>query len=463
MALKLGPIVGEVTYSSAKIWFHTEAEGRYACHVFTDPDLGAEVPGSPWEVVISKETGHTATVQVTLPGANQLYYYDIREAGGSTILPTGRDGLSFKTAPPPGTPARLSFGFVSCHKPFAYKEARRRYRMWDRMARVFAEKDVRLLLMIGDQVYADKGPDPAVTVEDYRQVYQEYWGHEAVMKVLSRYPTYMIWDDHEIRDGWGSKDGDSHTQAIFQAARQVYREFQHSHNPSPFDPDSLHYAFEFGQVGFLVLDLRGHRDLTLKKEDRPLLGRKQWQDLEGWLRGQARGLRVLFVVTSVPLVHTPPAVADFFGGGLLGILSFRDHWSYKKIRPEQRDLVQLLFQVANENDQQIVVLGGNVHVGTTAEIRSHSSDHLHRPLIYQFTSSPITNKPSNLVNKLIRILGKEWEIDGGISGRVLKHFRKRNFGLVHVNFDSNMDKYWIVFELYQEEVRDPYTLPVTMS
>jgi len=455
MALKLGPIVGEVTHSSAKIWFRADVEGTYTCHVFTDSTSPTQVPGSPWQAVISQTTGHTATVEVALPNADQLYYYDIRGPGGSTILPEGR--LAFKNAPAPGTPTSLTFAFVSCHKPFAYAEAQR-FVMWDQMSAVFPAQNVRLLLMIGDQIYGDdcykkvsRGEQPAV--EAYREVYQQYWGHKSVMRILGRYPTYMIWDDHEVRDGWGSQDGDSDTHSIFKAARQVYWEFQHDHNPTTFGPEAQHYAFGFGQVGFLVLDLRGHRDLSRNMDERPLLGTKQWGDITEWLTTRAQNYRVLFIVCSVPIVHVPLGAADLF--------FLRDHWSSMKIRPEQEALVRLLFTVMNESDnlRQIVVLGGEVHEGTTAVIQSHLPGHNKRPRIYQFTSSPIANEPILDAYRLfIRSAGNTVKIDDNdeIVGEVLKEFPERNFGLVHVNYDSGADNYRVAFELYQEG-KSPYT------
>jgi alkaline phosphatase D len=454
MALQLGPIVGEVTPSSAKIWFRADVDGTYACHVFTDPMAPTEVPGSPWQAVIAQPTGHTATVQVALPNADQLYYYDIRGPGGSTILPGGR--LPFKNAPASGTPSSLTFAFVSCHKPFEYPEAQR-FLMWDQMSSVFPAQNVRFLLMIGDQVYGDdcygkvsRGEQPAV--EAYREVYQQFWGHESVMRILGRYPTYMIWDDHEIRDGWGSKGGDSNTDPIFQAARQVYHEFQHRHNPTSFGPEAQHYAFQFGQFGFLVLDLRGHRNLSRNMDERPLLGTKQWSDITEWLTTRARNYRVLFIVCSVPIVHVPPGAADW--------AFWSDHWSSMKIRPEQEALVRLLFKVMNETDnlRQVVVLGGNVHEGTMAMIRSHLPAHNSRPRIYQFTSSPIANEPAPIANWAIRTFGSRVKIDDNdeIVGEVLEEFPKRNFGLVHVNYDSGADTYRVVFELYQEG-KSPYT------
>ncbi len=59
---------------------------------------------------------------------------------------------------------------------------------------------------------------------------------------------------------------------------------------------------------------------------------------------------------------------------------------------------------------------------------------------------------------IIRAHGSRVKIDDNdeIVGEVLKEFPDRNFGLVHVNYDSGADNYRVVFELYREG-KSPYT------
>ena len=81
-----------------------------------------------------------------------------------------------------------------------------------------------LMLMVGDQVYADR-PTAAVaallepgavgdagseqraetsTFEEYTWLYAESWGPEPVRWLLSTVPTAMVLDDHDLRDDWNS-------------------------------------------------------------------------------------------------------------------------------------------------------------------------------------------------------------------------------------------------------------------
>jgi hypothetical protein len=71
-----------------------------------------------------------------------------------------------------------------------------------------------VLLLIGDQIYADVPPSPliqmrshmkdgATSFEDFASQYSYVWTNTAnVRQALACIPTYMTCDDHEITDGW---------------------------------------------------------------------------------------------------------------------------------------------------------------------------------------------------------------------------------------------------------------------
>ena len=41
------------------------------------------------------------------------------------------------------------------------------------------------------------------------EMYRLNWSRDPVRQVLANVPRYMVWDDHDIRDGWGSLASDS--------------------------------------------------------------------------------------------------------------------------------------------------------------------------------------------------------------------------------------------------------------
>ena len=185
-------------------------------------------------------------------------------------------------------------------------------------------------------------PDSETMVSWYRDIYRGYWGFESLQRVFEQFPTYMVWDDHEIADGWGSHyfipghrqdglaqmlpdfedrgltydEGMELVQRMIAAAKQVYFEYQHSHNP-PTAEGTFDYAFERGGCAFYVLDGRGQRDVS--RDSYRILGREQFDRFAGWVAAlKPQETPFLFVVSAVPVLHTRAVVvnSDEFVGGL---------------------------------------------------------------------------------------------------------------------------------------------------
>ena len=145
----------------------------------------------------------------------------------------------------------------------------------------------------------------------------------------------MMWDDHDIRDGWGSRASDSLTLALkyrrgqaifaknnayFEDARDVYWHFQGCHNPMPTGDPSLPnyisgpppagqrrampFVFRCGRLVVLVLDARGDRDVFRK--DYPILGAEQWTFIDKVFANLAEDVEALAVMTPTPIASMDP-------------------------------------------------------------------------------------------------------------------------------------------------------------
>lgn len=454
MTLRLGPLVGHVGSKSANIWVRSAEPAVFQCRVCRDPEL-TDTVGQPTPLETAADRGCTGVAKVGGLPADTRLHYDVVASDGQSVVPSGRRPLTFRTAPAANRATGFSFAFASCNKPLVQRLAKR-WKVWQKLDSTLAKPayaDLRLLILCGDQIYADtpydklrkKGhDDPQLVLRKYRDEYQKQWQGEEMQRVLGRLPTYMIWDDHEIANGWGSHKLDAtatNRQNLFKGALQTYREFQHSHGPNGASK-KLHYGFRVGRTGFLVLDLRGRRNMARKTD--PLMGEPQWKDIRAWIETNKKSLSCLFVVSSVPVAHAPSFVSN-----LVPKSDLRDQWNYKKNLPELRRLLRDLFDLSNERDIPVVILGGDVHVGTFACIRSARQDHYRQPRIYQLTSSPISNSPSGLASKLLLALGKTHKIDDWLSARVIKLRTKRNFGIVHVEYPKP-GKCAIRFELHEE-------------
>lgn len=77
-----------------------------------------------------------------------------------------------------------------------------------------------------------KEPDPRSRQELYLGVYKKFWDNVHYRKVLCYLPAILMWDDHDITDGWGWRedsfvDTESATfkpewARLFEAARGAF-------------------------------------------------------------------------------------------------------------------------------------------------------------------------------------------------------------------------------------------------
>lgn len=232
-------------------------------------------------------------------------------------------------APAENEPAAFSFAFGSCHQPF--EEARlgdslRTHtgaRIYGPMLEELRRADARFVLLTGDQVYSDgvssasvrekletSGVTDAELIDVYRHLYRGYFNESGFRRLNEALPAYLIWDDHDIFDGWGSQlNPQSWDRRLFAAAEVAFREYQHLRNPRASLDDDAPYAYPFwyGDVGFFVLDLRGRRSY----QDARVLGDEQWARLDAFFAdADRRETPTVVLVASVPVVHLSPALVE---------------------------------------------------------------------------------------------------------------------------------------------------------
>jgi hypothetical protein len=214
-----------------------------------------------------------------------------------------------------------------------------------------------VLLMIGDQVYADEVPpgtrdfidarrDPSeppgervVDFEEYTRLYRESWGDPAIRWLLSTVSTAMVFDDHDVHDDWNISQAwvdemRSHHwwNEHIVAALASYWIYQHIGNLEPghhADDELLgrvkaaadgwpalrefaraadestsgtrwSYRRDLGDTRLVVIDSRAGR--VLEEGKRSMLDEREW----GWLEDQLAGdFDHLLVATSLPWLLGP--------------------------------------------------------------------------------------------------------------------------------------------------------------
>lgn len=258
------------------------------------------------------------------------------------------------------------------------------------------DKDLQrfhLLLMGGDQIYFDSiwedvkelkgwiglsrdeqlvfpvGPELEARIEDYYlRLYADRWLPKVrgawdantkpldAAQAMARTPTVMMWDDHDIFDGWGSYSCEMQHSPLFQRlfdhARRAFWVFQMQHAAERLpelvprddvqvranDPlfkkiewtealkgDALalplldlqpgfSFAHAIGPVQLLVADLRTERS------HEQVLGPDTWTALKAWLKQipengrkhPGEGCQHLLFMSSVPVVHPKLSLAEAF-------------------------------------------------------------------------------------------------------------------------------------------------------
>ncbi len=120
----------------------------------------------------------------------------------------------------------------------------------------------------------------------YFDLYTLRWAQPEVAHMLATVPTIMMWDDHDIIDGWGSYPVERQTcdvfKALWDAARKAFTVFQqHLKFTEPMGNVAPAHGFSFGHViantAILALDMRSERT------DRMVMSENHWTLVYQWL------------------------------------------------------------------------------------------------------------------------------------------------------------------------------------
>jgi phosphodiesterase/alkaline phosphatase D-like protein len=312
-------------------------------------------------------------------------------------------------APEPGTPAALTFGFGSCHMPYAEAEdgtvivREADAAIYPAIRDDLQRAGASLFLLAGDQIYSDELepisvrqalprtsdelPQLSELVHRYRRNYRGFFNQTGFRSLREAFPTLCIWDDHDIYDNWGSTGEKTPADLLlFDAACQTYAEYQHARNPDgDEDRPPFHWIQRWGDVALVALDVRGARDY----ERGVMAGPAQWEWLLTWLAGEAsRNFSTIFITSSVPVAHTARWFTHMFDFVPTRFKeSIRDRWSSTGFIKSRDQLLEALFDwEARAPHRQVVILSGDVHCASAFTIRRRNGG----GVIHQVTSSAMT-------------------------------------------------------------------------
>lgn len=229
--LRVGPLVRAIGPDVVSIW----TEWTHACEVTLqavptnhttnqEQDIksfrSSTVTVGKRYYVISRLTGLEAATWYT-------YRIAIARQDGKQFLPPATDTLvqSFRTLDFPETGKALRLAYGSCRKQTSPQpDALSAFGSW--LLHSMHERETswpHLLLLIGDQIYADdytgrrkrtqplSQNDPsqkssrigAQTFAEFADLYESAWtDDDGIRQVFAALPVYMIFDDHEVTNSW---------------------------------------------------------------------------------------------------------------------------------------------------------------------------------------------------------------------------------------------------------------------
>jgi phosphodiesterase/alkaline phosphatase D-like protein len=353
--LVLGPMLRYADESSATVWVE----------IATDAEVSVHADGRVWRARTFAVHGHHyALVEVEGLAAGSVLPYEVR-VDGETVWPDAASTLPASALVTRAPHERLRMAWGSCRTSVDHDAAGNRTHGVDAMRTfalaMIADPSLRpdLLLLLGDQVYADVTTKPMQDFirsrrdirrppgkelkdyEEYAHLYGLAWSDDANRWLLSTVPSAMIFDDHDVRDDWNASldwkkkmEATSWWHGRIVAGLASYWVYQHLGNLSPAEraedeiwqriaghtgpgePDvtaaldafadrvdreprtyRFSYRRDFGDVRLVVVDSRAARELT--PTARALVDDTEWEWLDEQLQGDVRHL---LVATSLPFL-----------------------------------------------------------------------------------------------------------------------------------------------------------------
>lgn len=392
-----------------------------------------------WRFDMQVETAkHEQAVDYAIAGAEYLFYVP-----SETEMPT----MAYTSCN----------GFSSASE---IKKVKDKNAMWKVMAARHAAEvggsRYHLLLMGGDQVYADpiweesyikswlelsekerrrrkfSAPMHKQVESFYFDLYLTRWSQREAAAMLASVPTVMMWDDHDIFDGWGSYDPSDQRcevyQGIFSYARRFFRLFQQQLGETEENHPGIIPGQEYFSLGYYVNGLAiVAPDMRSERTQDQVLSNSSWEAIYRWIDENAgkEETKHLIVLSSIPVVHPDftsieAVLCNLPGADLEDDL--RDHWHNRQHKGERLRLIHRLFALTESYDTRITIISGDVHVAAVgALVSQRHRDGVEPAVINQLTSSGIVHPapPGMVLYALNFLCRKPEEVDMGITADML--------------------------------------------
>jgi alkaline phosphatase D len=394
-----GPLVGSVTESGVTVWLRTAKE--------VDVVLAVHGAGkSHYAKAHSAAAGdYTAAVKISGLRPDTEYTY------GLTISPSEdflhNPAWRFRTSPKPGSKTKftLAFGGGAGYVP-------EHERMWNTIGKF----NPRLMLLLGDNTYSDAPKSPHMQ----KYCYYRRQSRPEFSALVSRTPTYTIWDDHDFgtNDCWGGPAIEMPTWK-----RPVWNVFKQNWANPGYGGGSkqpgVWYDFSLGDVDFIMLDGRYYR--TDPKVEKPsMLGPVQL----AWLTERLKASRGTFKVICSPVPW------EYRTKG-----KSRDTWN--GFQAEREKIFSL---IEKEKIEGVLLMSADRHRSDAWQIKRPGGYDL-----YEFNSSRLTNQ----------------HVHGEMAAAIFSYNKKQSFGLV--TFDTTAADPTVTYKVINIDGKEMHTITLKRS
>lgn len=269
---------------------------------------------------------------------------------------------------------------------------------------------IHLLLLGGDQVYTDKflpcsargmgSADPHAVARGVRESYRHGWTERpAFAEMLASVPSAMMWDDHDVIDGYGSltafggKVQSWVAEKVFPEAARLFDMLQLRRKPAPIEERTRNRSWTMRQDSTIIaaLDARSERDARVPQVV-PEASLRAWEEtIATEIDLVAPGEASVFLVIPIPLLHLRydawmqsvvrnlPVVGD----------DIMDNWSSYCNLGEESRLAAMVSRL-RKRCKRLVLLSGDSHMASAGLMRVRDGDRFLD--VPQITSSGLENQ-----------------------------------------------------------------------
>ena len=345
----------------------------------------------------------------------------------------------------------------SCHQPYATEDGtaivkKKSQRILSWYQQVLDSFSPHMVWMLGDSVYSDgtssldfvrqvydkKGWSDSDRLRKdllslYRLNYRYHWSFASMQFIMRRFPHLGMWDDHEIRDGYGSEASDfkEENKMIKEIASQASEEYLFQYSPRLRSESNKHLytdnhqVYENGAVASFIFDGRNSRrygeDMPIPSEvlllasglvSSDIINLYRWhnpgkvisdlqlQDFKRYcqLLKNKPDIKYLLLGNAVPFIYLLDFVETIAAESAIAGTDtgqhirddIRDSWHSPANRRELLELLDILRDLhKSRSDITFINISGDIHISNAFTFQPEGFSN---PL-YQITSSALTNDP----------------------------------------------------------------------